>query len=110
MCSRPCASQGPGPAPVPGASASGSFTASAAPRVGLDMAGGHGGAPDELWRAEGKFELARGGSGELHLRADRFSFAKLAPILAGTPVLHPENTSLDATVDVAYDPGQVTFD
>jgi hypothetical protein len=77
-------------------------------RVHVDLVGGWGGAPEELWKAEGWYDHP-GKKGEMHLVADRFSFEKLAPVLVGTPVLHPEKTSLDATLDLGLDGDKLTF-
>ncbi len=68
-------------------------------RAVLDLQGGYGGVEGTLWRADGWLDRAQN-RGEMHLRADRFTFDKLAPVLSKTAVLQPEKTSLGASLDV----------
>jgi hypothetical protein len=68
-------------------------------RAVLDLQGGYGGLPDVLWNAKGWLDRAEQ-KGEMHVRADRFTFDKLAPILEGGPVQKPEKTSLGASLDL----------
>jgi hypothetical protein len=78
-------------------------------RAELDLQGGYGGLPDVLWNAKGWLDRVEQ-RGEIHLRADRFTFDKLAPILAGGPLQKPEKTSLGASLDVVLDRERVTVD
>ena len=93
--------------PYPGLALTG-ITGSVAPadagagsssRAVLDLQGGYGGVPDVLWNAKGWLDRDEG-KGEMHVRADRFTFDKLAPILAGGPLQKPEKTSLSAALDL----------
>jgi hypothetical protein len=68
-------------------------------RAVLDLQGGYGGVPDVLWNAKGWLDRAEQ-KGEMHVRADRFTFDKLAPILEGGPLQKPEKTSLGASLDL----------
>jgi transglycosylase-like protein len=74
----------------------------------IALRGGYGGVGDDLWRAEGTIDLDRR-EGDVHLRADRFTFDKVADALAGTPVVAPEDTSLDAALDLSLKDGVLRF-
>ncbi len=74
-----------------------------APTVGqlvIDLAGGYGGVAGTLWTARGWVEPAAK-AGQVRVKADAFSLAKLAPILEGKPVLvdYPKTTvDVDLTI------------
>jgi hypothetical protein len=73
-------------------------------RFALDFEGGYGGAQGTLWYARGWLEPASE-TGHLELRADRFTFDRIASVLRGTAVIDHHQTSVDAaiTVDLAGD-------
>lgn len=77
-------------------------------RARIDLQGGYGGVDETLWSANGWLD-PQGETGELHLHAARFTLDKLLPILKATPVLAPEKTSLDASLDVVLGNGKVGF-
>ncbi|MBI4508882.1 MAG: transglycosylase domain-containing protein [Deltaproteobacteria bacterium] len=77
-------------------------------RAAVQFTGGYGGVEGNLWHAEGWIE-PEPRNAELHLRADRFTLDKLAPILKGTPVVTPERTSIDASVDLELVGGDLSF-
>ncbi len=64
-------------------------------RYDLDLTGGYGGVEGDLWTAKGHVEPPSG-SAVVDLVAKRFTLDRLAPILAGTAVIEPERTSVDA--------------
>lgn len=70
-------------------------------RVRISLQGGYGGVDRVLWSAMGWAE-PDSRQGELKLLAQRFSLGQLQPILAGTPVIDPEHTQLDAHLDLAW--------
>lgn len=77
--------------------------------LAIAVRGGYGGVEGAtLWHAEGRVDPGRR-EGDLELRADRFTLEKVAPILAGTPVMSPEKTSLDASLDLKLQDGVLTF-
>ncbi len=78
-------------------------------RAVLDLQGGYGGLPDVLWNAKGWLDRVEQ-RGEMHVRADRFTFDKLAPILAGGPLQKPEKTSLGASLDLVLQGDDLTFE
>jgi Transglycosylase len=91
------------------------ITGTVAPQAGsstravLDLQGGYGGLPDVLWNAKGWLDRVEH-RGEMHVRADRFTFDKLAPILAGGPLQKPEKTSLGASLDLVLAGDDLTVD
>ena len=61
----------------------------------IDITGGYGGAPGTLWRAAGWIDpLAPGG--HLQVKADRFTFDRIAPVLKTSMVRDFDKTSIDA--------------
>lgn len=74
----------------------------------IDLHGGYGGADAELWQAEGSLDALRH-EGDLHVRADKFSLDKIAPILRGSHIKSPENATVGAALDVSIHGGQATF-
>ena len=78
-------------------------------RAVLDLQGGYGGLPDVLWNAKGWLDRVEQ-RGEMHVRADQFTFDKLAPILAGGPLQKPEKTSLGASLDLVLTGDILTVD
>ena len=81
---------GPPPAGVAGAAAG----------LVIDLRGSYGGAHEALWTAKGHAEPAHG-DGQASLRADQFSLGRIADVLPQS-VLTPENTTLDAALDLDW--------
>lgn len=78
-------------------------------RVELDLSGSYGGAVAKLWAASGYVEpWAR--RGRLEIKAARFKLGRIASILAPTPVILPERTSVDGRLSLAYEAGALAFD
>ncbi len=75
----------------------------------IALAGGYGGVEHQLWQAdgwvlpEGSDWKVGGVQGELHLRAQRFRLSQLEPILKDTPVIDPEQTEVDASLDLRFE-------
>jgi hypothetical protein len=88
---------GPPPAGVP--SASGGLV--------IDLRGSYGGAHEALWTAKGHADPAHG-TGKLALRAEQFSLGRIAEVLPKS-VLAPENTTLDAALDLDWVGDAVSF-
>ncbi len=80
---------------------------SSAGAVTIDLHGSYGGAREELWTAKGHADLERK-EGALALRAEQFSLDKIADVLPKS-VREPQNTTLDAAFDLAWDAGDVRF-
>jgi hypothetical protein len=77
----------------------------------LFFSGSYGGAKRALWTATGQLRPAddsRAVDGTLSLRAERFSLDKIAEILPAS-VLEPENTEIDAAIDVKLEGRRVSF-
>jgi len=80
----------------------------------IALAGGYGGVEHQLWQAdgwvlpEGTDWKAGGVQGELHLRAQRFQLSQLEPILKDTPVIDPDQTEVDASMDLRFEKSVLT--
>ena len=87
----------PPPAGVPG------------PQGGLviDLRGSYGGAQETLWTAKGRADL-EAGKGTLALRAEQFSLGRIKDVLPRS-VLSPDNTTLDAALDLAWTGEAIRF-
>jgi hypothetical protein len=77
-------------------------------RAVVELRGGYGGVDETLWHAEGWIGLG-GDAADLRVRADRFTFDRLAVILAGTPIQSPERTAIDAALDLQLADGVLRF-
>ena len=66
----------------------------------IDLRGSYGGAHEALWTAKGHADPAHG-TGKLALRAEQFSLGRIADVLPKS-VLAPENTTLDAALDLDW--------
>jgi hypothetical protein len=73
----------------------------------IDLRGSYGGAKESLWTAKGRADLDKG-SGKLSLRAEQFSLGRIRDVLPPS-VLAPENTTLDAALDLAWVGDAVKF-
>ncbi len=75
----------------------------------IALAGGYGGVEHQLWQADGWVLSAgrdwkvAGMQGELHLRAQRFQLSQLEPILKDTPIIDPDQTEVDASMDLRFE-------
>lgn len=65
----------------------------------IDLSGGYAGVEGTLWRARGWVD-PRAQTGDLGLRAERFTFDRIAPVLESSPVVDYAATSLDAEFNV----------
>jgi len=73
----------------------------------IDLRGSYGGAREALWTAKGHADPAHG-TGKLALRAEQFSLGRIADVLPKS-VLAPENTTLDAALDLDWLGDAVSF-
>jgi hypothetical protein len=73
----------------------------------IDLRGSYGGAHEALWTAKGHADPAHG-TGKLSLRAEQFSLGRIAEVLPKS-VLAPENTTLDAALDLDWLGDAVSF-
>jgi hypothetical protein len=64
-------------------------------RLVIEFAGGYGGARGTLWHASGWLD-PRADSGSLQLKADRFTFDRIASVLESSMVRDFKNTSVNA--------------
>ncbi|MEJ7597206.1 MAG: transglycosylase domain-containing protein [Kofleriaceae bacterium] len=60
----------------------------------IDLAGGYGGVPGNLWTAKGDLDPQLA-TAVIDLEADKFQLERLAPILAKSPVVDYAKTSID---------------
>jgi len=75
----------------------------------IDFQGGYGGVPGRLWTAKG-FADPAAGTASIDLVAARFQLDRLAPILASSPVVNYQTTSVDAKLHVDVNPSGAQFD
>ena len=68
----------------------------------LDFAGGYGGVPGKLWTAKGAVDL-KAVAMNIDLVAAKFQLDKLAPLLAQSPVVDYQTTSVDANLHLTAD-------
>src|SRR4029077_18435011 len=73
----------------------------------IDLRGSYGGAHGAPWTAKGRAEPSKG-TGTLALRAEQFSLGRIADVLPRS-VLTPENTTLDAALDLGWAGDAVKF-
>ena len=73
----------------------------------IDLRGSYGGAKESLWTAKGRADLDKG-MGKLALRAEQFSLGRIRDVLPPS-VLTPENTTLDAALDLSWVGDAVKF-
>jgi hypothetical protein len=77
-------------------------------RVAIALHGGYGGADVDLWKAEGWLDPSAK-SGAMKLSADRFTLDKIEKVLVDTPIQAPENTAVDAALDLRLEGGVLSF-
>jgi hypothetical protein len=65
----------------------------------IDLAGGYGGVPGNLWTAKGGLD-PRAVTASIELEAAKFQLDRLAPILARSPVVDYANTSVDTKIRI----------
>jgi hypothetical protein len=73
----------------------------------IDLRGSYGGAREALWTAKGRAEPDKL-TGTLALRAEQFSLGRIADVLPAS-VLAPENTTLDAALDIGWAGDAIRF-
>jgi hypothetical protein len=73
----------------------------------IDLRGSYGGAKESLWTAKGRADLDKG-TGKLAIRAEQFSLGRIRDVLPPS-VLTPENTTLDAALDLSWVGDAVKF-
>jgi hypothetical protein len=77
-------------------------------RLDIAFSGGYGGVQGTLWQASGWIEpTARAAS--LKVKADRFTFDRIAPVLRDSMVRDFDKTSIDAELTVDLTPATVSF-
>ncbi len=74
----------------------------------LELAGGYGGVPGNLWTAKGALDT-RALTASIDLEAAKFQLDRLAPILERTPVVDYATTSVDTKVHLELDRDGGTF-
>jgi hypothetical protein len=79
------------------------------PRDGMiiDLRGSYGGARETLWTAKGRAQPDKA-NGTLAVRAEQFSLGRIADVLPRS-VLAPQNTTLDAALNLAWAGEAVKF-
>jgi hypothetical protein len=75
----------------------------------INLEGGYAGVDGTLWHAQGWLDQ-KSHTGEFHLKADKFTFDKLAPVLKDTMVRSPEKTALSASLDLTLDGDTLGYD
>ena len=73
----------------------------------IDLRGSYGGAKEVLWTAKGHADLEKG-TGKLALLAEQFSLGRIRDVLPPS-VLTPENTTLDAALNLSWVGDAVRF-
>ena len=74
----------------------------------IDLAGGYGGVPGDLWTAKGSFDT-RALAAAIDLEAAKFQLDRLAPLLERTPVVDYAGTSVDTKLRLEVDPSGARF-
>ena len=77
-------------------------------RVAIDVEGGYGGVEGKLWTARGQLD-PHAETGELSLRAERFSLDRLRPILEHSSLVDYQKTTVDASLDLSFAGDTTTF-
>ncbi|MEO8840768.1 MAG: transglycosylase domain-containing protein [Kofleriaceae bacterium] len=74
----------------------------------LDLAGGYGGVPGQLWTAKGDLDPSNGGA-HVDLEAAKFQLDRLAPILAQSAVVDYQATAIDTKIHLDVDRSGARF-
>jgi hypothetical protein len=74
----------------------------------LDLAGGYGGVPGKLWTAQGGVDPTAK-TGTVDLVAAKFQLDRLAPLLAQSPIVDYQDTSIDTKLTLSLAQGMITF-
>ena len=77
-------------------------------RLEIQLSGGYGGAQGTLWQASGWLE-PRAESGSLLVKADRFTFDRIASVLENSMVRDFDKTSIDAELSLELAKGVLTY-
>jgi hypothetical protein len=75
----------------------------------LDLAGGYGGVPGQLWTAKGDLD-PRGQTAHVDLEAAKFQLDRLGPILAQSAVVDYQATSIDTKIHLDITKVGAAFD
>jgi hypothetical protein len=75
----------------------------------LNLAGGYGGVPGQLWTAKGDLDPTNGGA-HVDLEAAKFQLDRLAPILAQSAVVDYQATAIDTKIHIDVDRTGAKFD
>jgi hypothetical protein len=75
----------------------------------LDLAGGYGGVPGQLWTAKGALD-PRAATGHVDLEAAKFQLDRLAPILAQSAVVDYQATAIDTKIHIDITKTGAAFD
>ncbi len=75
----------------------------------IDLTGGYGGVEGKLWTAEGWVDPWQR-LGSLQISADRFTFNRIAPVLADSMVVDYDKTSIDVHVGIDLTPSGAEID
>jgi hypothetical protein len=78
-------------------------------RYVLDLAGGYGGVPGQLWTAKGTVD-PRALVARIELEAAKFQLDRLGPILANTAIVDYQGTSVDTAVQLDINRDGVRFE
>jgi hypothetical protein len=74
----------------------------------IDLAGGYGGVAGQLWTAKGDLD-PNAVNASIDLVAAKFQMDRLAPILADSPVVDYQATSVDTALHIGLDRGGAKF-
>ncbi|HWU87150.1 MAG TPA: transglycosylase domain-containing protein [Kofleriaceae bacterium] len=74
----------------------------------IDLAGGYGGVPGNLWTAKGGLD-PKAATASIDLEAAKFQLDRLAPILARSPVVDYADTSIDTKIRLELAPTGAKF-
>jgi hypothetical protein len=74
----------------------------------LDLSGGYGGVPGKLWTAKGGVDPSAK-TGTVDLVAAKFQLDRLAPLLAKSPIVDYQDTSIDTKVTLSLADNVIAF-
>ena len=86
----------------------GSITPDSSGRYVIDLAGGYGRVPGNLWTAKGTYDPVKL-LALIDLEAAKFQLERLAPILERTPIVDYKSTSVDTKLHLEFDPNGAKF-
>jgi hypothetical protein len=74
----------------------------------LELAGGYGGVPGTLWTAKGGVD-PEARTGTVDLVAEKFQLDRLAPLLAKSPIVDYQSTSIDTKITLSLADAVISF-